>query len=134
MFNETVSQALQSKDFADDKKVKKSLQRLHARIQEFQKSFNNLLSYEVQVSIVNKVLTEFSEVKQTLNLRTITLQLLLNKTPQFATSLSKVQEKEMVSTFQPLVKNAIQILTQTQLNSKLTNDKQNFIMGLFSLF
>ncbi|TNV87638.1 hypothetical protein FGO68_gene2900 [Halteria grandinella] len=136
VFNETVNQALQSKEFAEDKKNKKSLQRLHSRIQDFQKNFNNLLSYEVQVSIVNKVLNEFKDIKQTINLRTITLQLLLNKTPQFATSLSKIQEKELTVTFAPLVKNAIQILTAAlpTVTQKLNNDKQNFIMALFSLF
>ena len=73
VFNESVSHSLQTKDFKEDKKAKKSLKRLHSRIQEFQRNLNNLLSYEVQVSIVNKVLTEFNDVKQTLNMRTITL-------------------------------------------------------------
>jgi hypothetical protein len=48
VFNESVSHALQVKDQeGDEKKVKKSLKRLFARIQDFQKNLNNLLSYEV---------------------------------------------------------------------------------------
>jgi hypothetical protein len=35
VFNESVNQSLQVKDFNDDKKVKKSLKRLQSRIQDF---------------------------------------------------------------------------------------------------
>ena len=35
VFNESVNQALQVKEYNDDKKVKKSLKRLHTRIQDF---------------------------------------------------------------------------------------------------
>ena len=63
VFNESVNQALQSKDFNNDKKIKKSLKRLYSRIQDFQRNLNILLSYEVQVSIVLRVLNEFKDVK-----------------------------------------------------------------------
>ena len=70
-----------------------------------------------------------------MNMRTTTIQLLINKTPQFAQSLSKVQEKEMIIIFSPLIAHTIEILqgTLTQFSGKANNDKQNYIMALLSL-
>lgn len=68
-------------------------------------------------------------------MRTTTIQLLINKTPQFSQSLSKIQEKEMILIFSPLLIESLTILKGilSQLSNKTNNDKQDFVMALFSL-
>ncbi|CDW83415.1 heat repeat-containing protein 1 [Stylonychia lemnae] len=133
VFNKSVNNLLQNKEYIIDKKSKKSLKRLFGRVQDFQKNLNNLLSYEIQIDIVKKVL-DFED-KQTLYLKTQSVQLLLNKTPQFSQGLSKIQEKELVSQFETLVQMSLKILQsqQEQGGAKQNNEKQSFTQALFSL-
>ena len=73
------------------------------------------------------MLTEFKDERQSLSLKTITLQLLLNKMPQFATGLSKVQERDMTRTFQPLLETALSMLEGKN------SEKQGLTIALFSI-
>eukprot|EP00347_Sterkiella_histriomuscorum_P023758 403333488 len=132
IFNEQINHLLQTKDYASDKKAKKSLKRLSSRVQEFQKNLNTLLSYEVQIDIVLRIL-EFKD-KQTTYLKTQSLQLLISKTPQFSQGLSKVQERDLIHSFTPLILKSIKILQEFEAGSqKFNNEKQNFIHALFCL-
>ena len=130
VLSESISQALQNKDFID-KKAKKSLKRLGAKVGEFQKAFNGLLSYQNQVNIVSKVL-DYKD-KQCTSLKTLTLQLLLNRTPQFASGLSKPQETALLFTFTPLLEQALVILSTFSQAQKFSQDKSGLVIALLAL-
>lgn len=67
-----------------------------------------MLSHEIHASIVLRIL-KFPN-NEVFTLKTNSLQLLLEKTPNFATDLSKERHEQMSQTFGPLVEEATKFL------------------------
>jgi hypothetical protein len=90
---DSVNNYLAEKEFKNEtepKQAKISTKILYKRVDSMLNTFNNMISHEIHASMVLKIMNlENSDI---LNLKTNAVQLLLNKTGDFYSSLSLVRQ------------------------------------------
>ena len=115
------------------KEGKQSAKRLASRVDSLQEALNNMLSLEIHCSIVVKIM-QFAD-REILALKTNSLLLLLQKTPDFQFQLSSERQTQMTLLFEPLVEEAFKFLSlkTTEKDLSQSSEKQKYACALFAM-
>lgn len=115
-----VSLFLQQKEYKKETKpfeAKQSAKRLSSRVDSLQDSFNAMLSHDIHSSIVLKIMRFPAD--RILGLKTNSLQLLLQKTPDFEFQLSAERRGHMLELYEPLIEQAFKFLKSKTTEKEL---------------
>ena len=116
--------------------MKESYNRLAQRIEKVQITINGMISHEIHASIVHHILS--LENKQIFSLKANSLNLLLEKTPEFHFELSQQRQTEMVQVFQALLSLSIEELeevwsTYFDGSSKIGEAELSLVISMIAL-